>query len=162
MLSTQQVWSVTEFIENLETTNNVTKVTAASAMIDDNNAVLISVFEQGIDFAKKSLNVLINPNKCRSFGVQCVVDLAEPTSKLVSNSNYVFLPLCMQGNNCLEESLCPYDIELQQFPWIFMSVEARWDPSNLIWPTISTMSQKMKEEYDTVGSRSDHIVSISN
>ena len=38
-------------------------------MIDDNGAVLIAVFLQGIDFTKKMDKGIINTNQCRSFGV---------------------------------------------------------------------------------------------
>ena len=43
-----------------------------------------------------------------------------------------------------------------------MSDETSCNPSNVIYPTISAMFQKMKEESDLVVSRSNHTLSISN
>ena len=65
MSSKEQVCSVTAFLDKLETTNNSEIVTPATAMIDDNGLLLITVFGQGLDFTKKMDKVLINTNKCR-------------------------------------------------------------------------------------------------
>ena len=66
--------------------------------------------------------------------------------KLGFYAKNVFLPLHMQGTNFPEDSLCPSDDELRQFPWFFRSDEAICDPSNVTYPTISAMSQAMMEE----------------
>ena len=63
MSSKEQVCSVTAFLDKLETTNNSESVTPATAMIDDNGLLLITVFGQGLDFTKKMEKVLINTNK---------------------------------------------------------------------------------------------------
>ena len=68
----------------------------------------------------------------------------------------------MQGTNFLEESFCTSDDELRQFPWVFISDEASWDPSNITYLTILAMSQTIKEKADPVGSRSNQNLSISN
>ena len=60
--STEQLLSVTVFLNQLETTDNVAIVTAATSMIDDNGAVFITVFGQGLDFTEKIYKGLINPN----------------------------------------------------------------------------------------------------
>ena len=64
-------------------------------MIYDDGAVLITVFGQLIDFTKKMYKGLINTNQRRSFGVQCVNEPNNPTSKLAFCANNLFLPLCM-------------------------------------------------------------------
>ena len=69
--------------------------------------------------------------------------------------NNVFLPLCMQGTNCLADSFCPSDDELKQFLWVYMSDETCWDPSNVSYPSISAMyHQTMQEETYPVGHKS--------
>ena len=139
--SIEQVCSVNASLNKLETTNNVVIVTAATAMIDDDGAVFITVFGQGIDFTEKIERGLINPNKCRSFGVQFFDNPTDTTRGLVFYSNNVFLPLHMQRTNCLADFFCPSIDKLRQFPWVFMSDELNWDPSNVPYPTISPMSQ---------------------
>ena len=52
-------------------------------MIDDDGAVFITVFGQGIDFTEKIERGLINPNKCRSFGVQFFDNPTDTTRELV-------------------------------------------------------------------------------
>ena len=93
-------------------------------MIDDDGAVFIVVFGQGLDFTKKTSKGLINTNPCRSFGVRCVDEPTDPTRKLGFYSNNVFLPLYTKGTNFLADSFCPYDDELRQFTLFFMGDEA--------------------------------------
>ena len=57
----------------------------------------------------------------------------------------------MQGTNCLADSFCPSDDELKKFPWVYMSDETCWDPSNVSYPSISAMHQTMQEETYPVG-----------
>ena len=102
-------------------------------MIDDDGAVFIVVFGQGLDFTKKTSKGLINTNPCRSFGVRCVDEPTDPTRKLGFYSNNVFLPLHIQVTNFLADSLCPSNNNLRQFPWIFLSDEGSWYPSNVTY-----------------------------
>ena len=51
---------------------------------------------------------------------------------------------------------------MQQFLWFFMSNETYWYPSNVTYPTISAMSQTIKEYDNPVYSRSTHNLFISN
>ena len=102
MKSTEQLCSVTAFLEELANTNNVGIVKSAISMIDDYGAIFISVFVQGINLTKKMDKVLISPHQCRSFGFQCMDDPTDSTKKLGFYSNNVFLTLSMQGTNCLE------------------------------------------------------------
>ena len=143
---TEQVCSVTGFLDELATTNNVSIVTAATAMIDDDGAIFIAVFGQGLDFTDKMDKSLINPNQCRSFGVQCVDDPTDPTRRLGFYSDDTYLPLRMEGTNCLANAFCPSDQELQQYPWVYMSDEIVWDPSNVNYPNISATSRTIDEE----------------
>ena len=91
MSSTEQVFSVTEFLDDLATTNNVAIATAATAIIGDNGTVFITVLGQSPKFTKKMDKGIINTNQCISF--------TDPTSKLICFANNVLLPLCMQGTN---------------------------------------------------------------
>ena len=115
-------------------------------MIDDDGAIFIAVFGQGLDFTDKMDKSLINPNQCRSFGVQCVDDPTDPTRRLGFYSDDTYLPLRMEGTNCLANAFCPSDQELQQYPWVYMSDEIVWDPSNVNYPTISATSRTIDEE----------------
>jgi len=117
---------------------------------------------QGLDFKKKMDKGIINSNQCRSFGVQCVDDPTDPTRKLGFYVNDVFLPLHMQGTNCLADSFCPSDDELKQFPWVYMSDETCWDPSIVSHSSISAMHQMMQEETYPVGHKSIQTLSTSN
>ena len=69
MSTTEEVFSVTAFLDKLVTTNNTAIITAYTTMINDDGALLIALFGQGIDFTKKMDKGLINPNQCRLFGV---------------------------------------------------------------------------------------------
>ena len=162
MSSTELVCSATTFLDELETINNSTFVTATTAMIDDDVSVFTAVLGKGIELTKKTDKGLINTNHCRSFGVQYIDDPTYPKRKLGFYANNVFLPLFMQGNNCLVDSFCLSDNEMRQFPWVFMIDEESWYPSDVTQPTISAMSQTIKEEADPVGSRSTKTLSISN
>ena len=51
-------------------------------MVDDDVAVIVAVFGQGIDFNNKMNKGIIDPNQCRSFGVQCVDDPTYTTRKI--------------------------------------------------------------------------------
>ena len=124
---------------------NVAIVTASTSIIDDNSAVFITVFVQGLDFTKKMYKVLINPNQCISFGVHWVDDPTNPKIKLVFYSGNVLLPLLMQVTNCLADYLFPSDNKLQQFPCVSMSDEESWYSSYITYPTILAMYLTMKE-----------------
>ena len=160
--STEQLFSVAVLLDKLVTTNNVAIITASTAMIDHDGAVSIAVLVKGLDFTDKMDKGLINPNQCRSFGVQCFNNPTDTTRKLVFYANNVFLLLCMQGTYFLEEYLCPSDDELGNSTWVIISDESRWDPYNVTYLTIWDMSEKMKKGDDPVGSRSTHTLSISN
>ena len=131
-------------------------------MIDDTSAVFITVFGKGLNFAKKIYKGLINPNQCRSFGVQCVDNHNDPTRELEFYANNLFLTLHMQGTNCLVNSFFPYCDELRQFPHVFMSDETSLDPFILTYPTISAMSLTINEEAGPYGSRYTQTLFISN
>ena len=145
MLTTGQVYSVTVFLNKLETTNNVSIITSSATIIHDDGTVLILVSGQGIDSNNKTYKGLINPNKYRSFGIQCANNPNGITSILVFYANDVFLLLCMQVINFLVYSLYPSDDDLQHFPWFYVSNKICWYPSNLTYPNISAMSQTIKE-----------------
>ena len=63
MSITEKLCSVTKFIDFLATTNNIAIVTTATAMIDNNVKVLISVFGQGLNLTKKIEKGQINNNQ---------------------------------------------------------------------------------------------------
>ena len=67
--STEQLCSVSAFLDELATTNNVAIVGAATTMIDNDGTFPITVFGQEPNFTKKMYKVLINNNKYRAFGV---------------------------------------------------------------------------------------------
>ena len=71
---TEQVWSVTAFLDKLSATNYVAIVTDTTAIIDNDGAVFISVFVQGLDFTNKMDKILINPNQCISFSAQLILE----------------------------------------------------------------------------------------
>ena len=81
-------------------------------MIDDDKALFIVVFVQGIDSNKKIYKGLINPNHFRSFGAQCVNRPTDPTGEFRFYANHVLLPLRMQGTNFLAEYFCTSDDKL--------------------------------------------------
>ena len=131
-------------------------------MIDYNGTLFIVVFGQGLDFTSKMNKGIINTNQCISFGVQCIDKPTDPTRKLVFYSNNVLLPPCMRGTNCLTGFFCPSDNKLRHFPWVFMSYESSWYPSNVTCPSILDMYQTIKEEAEPVGSRFTQTLYISN
>ena len=67
--STEQLCSVSAFLDELATTNNVAIVGAATTMIDNDGTFPITVFGQEPNFTKKMYKFLINNNKYRAFGV---------------------------------------------------------------------------------------------
>ena len=160
MSSTEQVFLVTSFLNKLATTNSVAIVIAATIMLAEGGAVFVALFGQEIEFTNKMYKGIINPNQCKSFGVQCVDDPTDPTRKLVFYAKNVFLPRHMQGTNCLEDFFCPSGDELQQIPWVFMSDEAIWYPYNITYPTILDMSQTIYQEADPFVSRSTQTLYI--
>ena len=79
MSSTEQEFSVNEFLNELATANNVSTVIAATSMIDDDGTLILFVFGQGLNFTKKMDKGPVNTNQCILFGVQCVDNPTDPT-----------------------------------------------------------------------------------
>ena len=144
MSSTENVWSVTAFLNYLATANDVAIITASIAMIDDTDALFITGFGQGIVFTKKMDEGLINHNQCRSFDVWCVDYSTDLLSKLIFYANNFFLLLHTQETNCLEDSFYQFSNDLRQFTWVFISDEKSWNPLSVKYLTISDISQTMK------------------
>ena len=116
MSSTEQVCSITAFLEDLAATNNVAIVIAATAMIDEDGRVFMNYLDKDSTSLRKYKSTKINSNQCRSFGVQCVDGSTDPTRKLGFYANNVFLQFCIQGTNCLSYSFRPSEDDLQQIP----------------------------------------------
>ena len=141
MSSTEKLCSVTAFLNELATTNYVAIVTSATVIIDDNSAVFISVFWQGIDLTKKIDKIPINaddlvPNASTTLLILLV--------NLDFDANNVFFPFLIQGPNCLTDSFYPSDNELKQSTWVLMGDEKSWYPLNVAYPNILVMSQTIK------------------
>ena len=96
--STEQLFSVTAFLEKLLTKNNVANVTTTTIMVDYNGKVFIWVFGERLGFAKKIQKGLINPNKFRSYGVKCFNKTTYNTGILVFYANNFPFPFKYQGN----------------------------------------------------------------
>ena len=105
----------------MKTINNVAIIIAATAIIDDDSTVFISVFGQGLKFTKRMYKGIFNTNQCRSFDVQYVKNLNDTTRYLVFYANNVLLPFFIEVTNCLTDYFCPYDNEMRQFPWVLVS-----------------------------------------
>ena len=151
MSSIEQVCLVTALIDKLAATNNVAIVTDATAIIDYDGEVFISVFRKVLGFTKKM---------DKGFGVHCVDYPTDTTRKLEFCANNVFLPTYLQGTNYPEDSFCPSDNDMRKFPWVFMINETSWDTLHVTYPTISYMSQTIKDEADPFVSRFTHTLYI--
>ena len=122
--------TVSPFLSEYSSTENIEICTAATAWTDRNGKIYILIFGQGLWFGDRMDRSLINPNQCRSFGVSVCDDPTDPHRSLGFYTDQVTVELYMEGTIALTQTRCPTLEELDTCPHIYMSDENEWDPSN--------------------------------
>jgi len=96
----------------------------------DSGERIILEFGQGLWFGDRLNHSLINPNQCRSYGINVCDD---PTDKhrvigMELSENY-FLPFTMRGTTCYFTSRLPTIEELESCQTFKVSDDNDWDPT---------------------------------
>lgn len=144
--TTNTTCSVSPFLDDLGSSDNVEIVTGATAYTDELGQVHILVFGQGLDFTDRMDKSLINPYQCRAFGVDVVDDPTDPSRTLGMYPDKEHFPLKMEGTTCLMDTRCPTEIELSSCPHYILSDERDWDPTNVQFNVSSTTTHQLEEE----------------
>ena len=74
---------------------------------------------------------LINPNRCRSYGVRFCDDPTDPSRHLGFFHDELHLPLDMRGTVAGLDSHCPTRQELDECRKFYMSDPNKWDPDTV-------------------------------
>ena len=122
--------SVSPFLDELGSTENIDICTGATAWTHPSGEVFILVFGQGLWFGNRMEKSLINPNQCRAYGVSLCDDPTDPHRDLgfYSEPDDLFIPMSMNGSFCSLLTRCPTRDELERCRHITLSSEEMWDP----------------------------------
>lgn len=150
--------SVSPFLSEYSSTQDIEICTAATAWTDDNGAVFILVFGQGLWFGDRMDRSLINPNQCRAFGISVCDDPTDPHRSLGFHTEKKLIDLTMEGTIAYTTTRCPTLEELDTCPLIYLSDEHSWDPSNV---TFAVASMKEEQRLSSVSWYPDPCLSIA-
>jgi hypothetical protein len=137
---TSSVATVSPFLAEYEAQMDVPIVTAATAYDTNAGETIILVFGQGLWFGDKMDRSLINPNQCRTFGINICDDPTDQHRNLgITLDGDYFVPMSMDGTICGFTSRCPSNDELASCRTFTCSDEQTWDPNADNFPCISAI-----------------------
>ena len=113
---TTEVCSVSPYLSEYNSIDDIPICTAATAVDLDTGETIILEFGQGLWFGDRMNHSLIYPNQCRVYGLSVCDD---PTDQhrdigMQLHDNY-FLPFKMRGTTCYFESRSPTEEELESY-----------------------------------------------
>ena len=123
--------TVSPFLPEYDSTENIEICTAATAWTNENGRTYILDFGQGLWFGDRLDRSLINPNQCRAFGISLCDDPTDPHRALGFHTDEVLIELKMNGTIATMLTHCPSQEELDTCPFIFLSDEDSWDPTKV-------------------------------
>ena len=123
--------SVSPFLDELGSTENIDICTAATAWTHPSGEKFLLVFGQGLWFGDRMQKSLLNPNQCRAFGVSLCDDPTDPHRDLgiYDEVSDTFIPMVMNGSFCSLLTRCPTKEEMDQCRKVYLSSEEMWDPN---------------------------------
>ena len=105
--------SVSPFLSEYTTKDNVKICTAETACKIHTGQVYILVFGQGLLFGDRMDRSLIKHNQCRSYGISICDDTTDPHWPLGFQTNTLNTPLFMEGTIATTSTRCPSLGELE-------------------------------------------------
>ncbi len=154
--------SVSPFLDELGSTENIDICTAATAWTHPSGETILLVFGQGLWFGHRMTKSLLNPNQCRAFGVSLCDDPTDPHRDLgiYDEVSDTFIPMVMNGSFCSLLTRCPTEDEMDRCRKVYLSSEEMWDPngnpfglppdsdvSNNAYYHISSASRRVSERH---------------
>ena len=150
--------SVSPFLSEYTTTDNVEICTAATAWTSHTVQVYILVFGKVLWFGDRIDRLLINPNQCRSYGISLCDNPTDPHRPLGFQTKTLNITLFMDGTIATISIQCPSLEELESCQYIYLSVQESCDPYNVNFKIMS-----MEEESrHTIASRSIFDITMSS
>ena len=146
--------SVSPFLDELGSTENIDICTAATAWMHPSGETLLLVFGQGLWFGPRMKKSLINPNQCRAYGISVCDDPTDPHRELgiYDKDSDTFISMVMNGSFCSMLTRCPTPEEMDRCRRIYLSSEDMWDPNGSPFgstlgefPAISDMRRQLDE-----------------
>jgi len=102
---TSEVCSVSPYLSKYDSVNDIPICTAATAVELDSGVTIILELGQGLSFGDRLNHSLINPNQCRSYGIQVCDDPTDPHRDIgMELDERYFLPFKMRGTTCYFQS----------------------------------------------------------
>ena len=122
--------SVSPFLDEFGSTENVDICCGATAWTAPSGETLLLIFGQGLWFGNRMDKSLINPNQCRAFGISLCDDPTDPHRDLgiYDSSSDIFIPLHMSGSFSSLLTRCPTEEEMTSCRRIQLSCPDSWDP----------------------------------
>ena len=131
---TSEVCTVSPFLSEYDTQDDIPICTAATAVDTEDGETIILEFGQGLWFGNRMDRSLLNPNQCRHFGIQICDDPTDPARALgISVSDQYFVQMRMNGSTCGFISRCPTTQELETCQSFSLSDDASWDPHHIVF-----------------------------
>ena len=143
--------SVSPFLDEYDSQENVPICSGATAYTAENGETVILIFGQGLWFGERMNKSLINPNQCRAYGIPLCDDPTDPHRTLGFQLEDYDIPFRMEGSTATFSSRCPTPEEMDSCHKILLSDPESWDPANVVF-NISTIVTKnnirVMSEYD--------------
>ncbi len=124
--------SVSPFLDELGSTENVEICTGATAWTHPSGETIILIFGQGLWFGHRMGKSLLNPNQCRAYGISLCDDPTDPHRDIgiYAKEEDVYIPMQMNGSFCSLMTRCPTLDELERCRKVCLSSEEHWDPNS--------------------------------
>ena len=130
---TSEVCSVSPYLSEYDSVNDIPICTAATAVELDSGETIILEFGQGLWFGDRLNHFLINPNQCHSHGISVCDDHTDPNRDIgIELPDNYFLQFKMRGTTCYFKLRSPEDDELESCRTFLVSVVNYWNPTDEI------------------------------
>ena len=128
---TSEVCSVSPYLSEYDSLEDIPICTAATAVELDSGETIILQFGQGLWFGNRMEHSLINPNQCRSYGIRFCDDPTDEYRKLgMELSDDYVVPFSMKGTTCYFQSRSPSLSEIETCRTFQVSDPDNWDPTS--------------------------------
>lgn len=143
------VCSVSPFLAEYNSVEDIRICSGATAHTLENGETVILIFGQGLWFGERMDKSLINPNQCRSFGVGVCDDPTDPYRQLGFYHDDEYFPIRMDGSTALLYTRCPTRQELDECRKFYLSDPDFWDPTNVTYSDMRRVDSVSSSYLDT-------------
>ena len=157
---TGQSCEVMPYCDTYDAITDVPVITGATLWTSPNDRdEYILIFNEALWMGDALQHTLVNPNQLRAYGTT-VQDIPVSSSPLMFDPpTRQVIPLTTMGTIIYCDTRAPTDHELSSLPHIILSSSAKWDPHNVVFPTICVWGEEHNTHISSILSSAHELTS---